>query len=88
MKALRIGQQVLVGVPGDFSGELVANFEAISRQKGVNLLITKFNGGYVGYITPDVYYSLPAYETLHMNWYGPYKAAYFEEVMQELIRMI
>ena len=88
MKALRIGQQVLVGVPCDFSGELVADVEAISRQKGLNLMITSFNGGYVGYITPDAYYSLPAYETLHMNWYGPYNAAYFEEVMKELIGMI
>jgi hypothetical protein len=88
MKALRIGQQVLIGVPGDFSGELVADFDAISRQEGVNLMITSFNGGYVGYITPDAYYGLPAYETLHMNWYGPYNAAYFEEVMKELIRMI
>jgi hypothetical protein len=88
MKALRIGQQVLVGVPGDFSGELVADFEAISQQKGINLMITSFNGGYVGYITPDAYYYLPEYETLHMNWYGPYNAAYFEEVMKALIRMI
>jgi len=79
---------VLIGVPGDFSGELAADFENISRQKGVSLMITSFNGGYVGYITPDVYYSLPAYESLHMNWYGPHNAAYFEEVMKELIRMI
>jgi neutral ceramidase len=88
MKALRIGQQVLVGVPGDFSGELVTDFDDIARKKGIHLLITSFNGGYVGYITPDQYYHLPAYETLHMNWFGPYNAAYFEEVMKDLIRMI
>ncbi|MES2732711.1 MAG: neutral/alkaline non-lysosomal ceramidase N-terminal domain-containing protein [Bacteroidota bacterium] len=85
MKALRIGQQILVGTPCDFSGELVPDFDSLCRQKGINLLITSFNGGYVGYITPDAYYELNTYETNHMNWFGPYNAAYFEEVMKELI---
>jgi len=88
IKALRIGNVVLVGTPCDFSGELVAHFETISRQKGVHLIITSFNGGYVGYITKDEYYDLDKYETRVMNWFGPYNAAYFEEVMQALIEMI
>ncbi len=78
----------MLGTPCDFSGELVRDFETISQKKGINLMITSFNGGYVGYITPDVYYDLKSYETRDMNWFGPYNAAYFEEVMQALIRII
>ncbi|MBC8084587.1 MAG: neutral/alkaline non-lysosomal ceramidase N-terminal domain-containing protein, partial [Hymenobacter sp.] len=49
IKALRIGNTVLLGTPCDFSGELVRDFDAVCRQKGVDLMVTSFNGGYVGY---------------------------------------
>ena len=61
------------------------DFKTICTQKGVNLMITSFNGGYVGYITPDKYYGMDSYETRTMNWFGPQNAAYFEELMQGLI---
>jgi neutral ceramidase len=85
LKALRIGNTILLGTPCDFSGELVNDFKTICTQKGVNLMITSFNGGYVGYITPDKYYGMDSYETRTMNWFGPQNAAYFEELMQGLI---
>lgn len=88
LKALRIGNTVLVGTPCDFSGELVNDFKTICTQKGVNLMITSFNGGYIGYITPDKYYQMDSYETRTMNWFGPQNAAYFEELMQGLIRKL
>ncbi|MBC7920332.1 MAG: hypothetical protein H7Z75_04510, partial [Ferruginibacter sp.] len=88
IKALRIGNAVLLGTPCDCSGELVRDFDAVCRQKGVNLMVTSFNGGYVGYITKDEHYDLDKYETRVMNWFGPYNAAYFGEVMTELIRII
>ncbi|MFN8354536.1 MAG: neutral/alkaline non-lysosomal ceramidase N-terminal domain-containing protein [Spirosomataceae bacterium] len=88
LKALRIGDVVFVGTPCDFSGELVNDFQADATKKGTNLLITSFNGGYVGYITPDKYYDMDAYETRTMNWYGPYNAAYFEEAIRALLTLI
>lgn len=88
LKALRIGQTVLLGTPCDFSGQLVADFKPIAAQKGVNLMITSFNGGYVGYITPDAYYNQSTYETRDMNWFGPYNGAYFEEMMMGLLKKI
>ena len=88
LKALRIGNTVLVGTPCDFSGFLVPDFQATATKSRVNLMITSFNGGYVGYITPDRYYNLDNYETQTMNWFGPQNAAYFEELMKGMIERL
>lgn len=88
LKALRIGQTVLLGTPCDFSGELVADLNRQANRKGVNLMVTSFNGGYVGYITPDKYYHKEAYETMTMNWFGPENGAYFVEMMNGLINRL
>ncbi|SOD89431.1 neutral/alkaline non-lysosomal ceramidase N-terminal domain-containing protein [Spirosoma fluviale] len=85
LKALRIGQTVLLGTPCDYSGEFVADFKPLATKKGVNLMITSFDGGYIGYVTPDKYYNRTTYETRDMNWFGPYNGAYFEEMMMGLL---
>ena len=88
LKALRIGNVVLVGTPCDFSGELVTNFQKVSAKKGVNLVITSFNGGYIGYITPDKYYHMDSYETRTMNWFGPQNEAYLSEMIDKLVEKL
>lgn len=88
LKALRIGKTVLLGTPCDFSGEFVADFTPLTTKKGVNLMITSFDGGYIGYVTPDRYYDRTTYETRDMNWFGPYNGAYFEEMMMGLLEKI
>lgn len=88
LKALRIGQTVMLGTPCDFSGEFVADFTPLARKKGLNLMITSFDGGYIGYVTPDRYYDRQTYETRDMNWFGPYNGAYFEEMMMGLLERI
>ena len=85
LKALRIGQTVLIGTPCDFSGELSAELQPLAVKKEVNLMITSFEGGYIGYVTPDSYYNRPTYETRDMNWFGPYNGAYFKEMMAGLL---
>ncbi len=85
LKALRIGNTVMIGTPCDFSGELSAEMQPLAKKKGVNLMITSFDGGYIGYVTPDKYYNRPHYETRDMNWFGPYNGAYFEEMMTGLL---
>lgn len=74
-----------MGFPCDFSGELVADMSAYAAKKGLKLMVTSFNSGYIGYITPDKYYSKDSYETLTMNWFGPYNGAYFQEIARDLI---
>ncbi|MCF0038917.1 neutral/alkaline non-lysosomal ceramidase N-terminal domain-containing protein [Dyadobacter fanqingshengii] len=85
VKALRIGNILMVGMPCDFSGELVAGLDAYAKTKGINLLVTSFNGGYIGYITHDKYFDKDLYETKTMSWYGPYNGAYLQEVIKDII---
>lgn len=85
LKALRIGQTVLLGTPCDFSGELAAELAPVAAQRNVNLMVTSFDGGYIGYVTPDRYYERKTYETRDMNWFGPQNGAYFKEMMAGLL---
>ena len=85
VKALRIGNILMVGMPCDFSGELVAGLDAYAKTKGLNLMVTSFNGGYIGYITHDKYFDRDKYETKTMSWYGPYNGAYLQEVIRDII---
>ncbi len=82
---LTIGDNLIVGTPCDFSGELMAPLDSLARNQGQNLMVTSFNGGYVGYITKDAWYDENRYETRTMNWFGPYNGAYFSEIISDLI---
>ena len=82
---LQLGSNLLVGTPCDFSGELIAPLDTLARSQGQNLLVTSFNGGYIGYITKDEWYDLNKYETRIMNWFGPYNGAYFTEIISHII---
>ncbi|RYU95909.1 neutral/alkaline non-lysosomal ceramidase N-terminal domain-containing protein [Emticicia agri] len=85
MNALRIGDMVWIGTPCDYSGMLYGLSDAVAQKVGKDLIITSFNGGYVGYITPDEYYNEHKMETQEMNWFGPYNGRYFGEVIDGLV---
>ncbi|ODS77656.1 MAG: hypothetical protein ABS46_17925 [Cytophagaceae bacterium SCN 52-12] len=85
IKALRLGNILMIGLPCDFSGELMAPLDSYAKARGLNLIVTSFNGGYIGYVTADRWYDLDQYETVTMNWFGPYKGAYFQEAIKDLI---
>ena len=88
IKALRLGNILMVGVPCDFSGELMAPLDSYAKARGLNLIVTSFNGGYIGYVTADKWYNLDKYETVAMNWFGPYKGAYFQEAIKDLTDLL
>ncbi|CAN5403387.1 hypothetical protein BH09BAC4_BH09BAC4_17720 [soil metagenome] len=88
LKALRIGKTVLLGTPCDFSGELAVDLNPAAAKKGFNLMVTSFDGGYIGYVTPDKYYNRTTYETRDMNWFGPYNGDYFKEMMTGLMEKL
>lgn len=85
MNALRIGDMVWIGTPCDYSGMLYGLSDSTAQKTGKELIITSFNGGYVGYITPDEYYDEHKMETQEMNWFGPYNGRYFGEVINKLM---
>jgi hypothetical protein len=81
----QIGNNLLIGMPCDFSGELMKPLTAYARSKNLNLIVTSFNGGYIGYVTDDKHFYEDTYETITMSWYGPQNGTYLSEVIRDLI---
>jgi len=82
---LRLGNIIFMGTPCDFSGEFDRSLDATAADHGLHLMITSFNGGYIGYVTPDKYYDVDHYETQLMNWYGPGNGEYMKRCMEALM---
>jgi hypothetical protein len=85
LTALRIGDIVLLGLPCDFSGEFNPMLDSLATRHGLKAMVTSFNGGYIGYVTPGKYYDVDHYETQLMNWYGPGNGEYIEHCVEELM---
>ena len=85
INAVQLNQLLIVGTPCDFSGELAVPLYEYAASKHLDLMITSFNGGYIGYVTKDEWFDLKKYETQTMNWYGKGNGAYFSTVIQSLI---
>jgi neutral ceramidase len=83
-----LGDFIFLGTPCDFSGEIFTeqNFTKRENELGKHLLITSFNGDYVGYITYDRHYEvLQKDEVTTMNWVGPYYGKYFSTIIDKLL---
>lgn len=88
IKVTKIGNVLILGMPADFSGEIMVELDAYARRKGLDLIITGFNGGYVGYITPDKLYDSGTYETVTMSWYGYQSGGYFTQISKDIIDIL
>ena len=88
LTVLRIGELVLIGTPCDYSGELTPELYAAAQKKNLQVMVTSFNGGYIGYITPLKYYDVDHYETRLMNWYGPGSGEYMQECLLGLLDVV
>ena len=85
LNKLQLGNIVFEGTPCDFSGELVGPVDSMAKTKNLHLLITSFNGGYMGYVTDSKWYNMNAYETWTMGWFGPGNGDYMSEIMERMI---
>ena len=97
MSAVAIGDLVLMGFPGDLSGEIGAAMRgaaASGSEPTIRLLPLSFGGDYAGYISPDEYYSELRdesglrYETGIMSWTGPNQAAYFSALAEHVVDIL
>lgn len=85
LSILRLGDLAMVGTPCDFSGEFSSSLDSLAGKHGLRTMVTSFNGGYIGYVTPDKYYDEDHYETQLMNWYGPGNGGYVKQCVEQLI---
>ncbi len=82
---VQFGSLLIINSSGEISGLFMEEWETYAAEKGLQLLVTSFNGGYIGYITPDEYYDRPLYEVRDMNWYGPQNGAYFDAIIRKIV---
>lgn len=85
LTVLRIGDVVMLGTPCDFSGEFDGELDSLAEARHVQAIVTSFNGGYIGYITPVKYYDIDHYETRLMNWYAPGTGEYILKSLEKLM---
>ena len=85
LQEARIGNMIRITTPCDFSGELALDYQNAVCQKGMNAMVTSFNGSYIGYIIPGKYYHLNEYESRLMSWFGPYTGPYFDEMIRRML---
>lgn len=83
--AMRVGDVLMLGTPCDFSGQLTGPIDSLARASGMQAIVTSFNGGYIGYVTPERHYDVDHFETQLMNWYAPGTGEYLVESMQRLM---
>lgn len=78
---LQLGEITLVSTPGDFSGLLYPRIKS-----GENpVIVTSFNGEYIGYLIPSEYYHLNHRETRSINWYGAYTGDYVTNIINKYL---
>lgn len=86
INTLQVGDVFFAGMPCDFSGELVNDMDSVATLQGIKLIVTSFNGGYIGYITDSRRYQLNTYETRIMGWFGDNNGDYLSGITGKLMQ--
>ena len=81
----QVGNILFISSSGELSGVFYEAWDTLAEEKGLHLVVTVFNGSYVGYITPDELYDASYHEVREMNWFGPGNGKYFDRLIQEVI---
>lgn len=83
---LKFDEVVCMGLPVEFSGEIMLQLDEKYKKQGLSLLVTGFNGNYLGYVNRDCYYHTKTDEEVALlNWYGPEAGNYFRAIIEEII---
>ena len=81
----QVGNILFISSSGELSGVFYKAWDTLAEEKGLYLVVTVFNGSYIGYITPDELYDASYHEVREMNWFGPGNGKYFDRLIQEVI---
>ncbi|MER2997721.1 neutral/alkaline non-lysosomal ceramidase N-terminal domain-containing protein [Pontibacter populi] len=86
VSSLQVGDVLFLGAPADYSGEYMKELEQLTAQQNNKLMVTGFNGGYMGYLTPSRHYMLDEYEVRDMNFYGKWGGDYLTDLFKKVIQ--
>jgi hypothetical protein len=84
LQAFRFGNCVWLSTPCDYSAELALDLKSVALARGVDAVVTSFNGDYIGYVIPVRHYHRDGYEPRVMNFYGPRVPEVFAEALTRL----
>jgi hypothetical protein len=84
----QVGSVLFVSSSGELSGVFYEAWDKLAQEKGLQLVVTVFNGSYIGYITPDNLYDAKYHEVREMNWFGPGNGHYFDRLIQGVIQKV
>jgi len=89
LHAVRIGPAVLVGFPGDYSGDLADRLASPTRAYGLSLVATSFDGDFRGYLVSSrIFRDVSCYETRWMNFYGPNLGDYLNDLARRMVSQV
>lgn len=88
LQAMRLGKMIWITTPCDFSGEFAMQLKLALAADGYLCNVSSFNGGYVGYIIPERYFYLDAYEPRVMGWFGLNMGEYMMDLIRQLSRKL
>jgi neutral ceramidase len=88
LTGLRVGNTILLGTPCDFSAEFNPAIDSLAARLDKHVMVTSFNGGYIGYITPQERYHINHYETQLMNWYAPGTGEYMQKSLIDIMDIL
>jgi hypothetical protein len=87
LQALRLGKQVLLGVPADLSSQIGLEIKEYGKGLGLRVLIIGFANDYVGYIIPLESYKKGSYAG-RMSFNGPHMDQYFREMAFQILDVL
>jgi hypothetical protein len=85
LNMVKIGDVLMIGTSAELSGVFMEDWSTIAKKHELKLMITSFNGGYMGYVTPDAYYNYKYHEVRDMNFFGPYNGKYYQDLILKAI---
>jgi hypothetical protein len=88
LQVLRVNEALWLSTPCDYSGELALDLKEHGRALNRRVVVTSFNGDYVGYVVPAKYDSMRHYETRTMSFFGPQLPVYFDAELRRLVEVV
>lgn len=84
LQAMKINNSIWIFTPGDFSGELALTLKKLYSGRVNQVIVSGYNGSYVGYIIPSKYFYLDYSESKSMGWFGPNMGDYTMDIIERM----
>ena len=85
---IKINNKLILTLPSELSGEFAKELDEYANRYELDLILTTFNGEYLGYVVPDEHYHLDHQETREMSWQGPFAGSVYRDYLKLIIHKV